>query len=68
VDRHNIQGATKVVGGYIQVNSVLVFALFDPSASHSLISTDLVKTIERVKCPTRKPFLVQTPVGEIQAN
>jgi len=58
--RHNIRGATNVVGGYIQVNSVLVFALFDPSASHSFISTDLVKTIERVKCPTRKPLLVQT--------
>jgi len=68
VDRHNILGATKVVGGYIQVDSVLVFALFDPSASHSFISTDLVKTIERVKCPTRKPLLVQTPVGEIQAD
>jgi len=68
VDRHNIHGATKVVGGYIQVDSVQVFALFDPSASHSFISTDLVKTIERVKCPTKKPLLVQTPVGEIQAD
>jgi hypothetical protein len=68
VDRHNIHGATKVVGGYIQVDSVQVFALFDPSASHSFISADLVKTIERVKCPTRKPLLVQTPVGEIQAD
>ena len=38
VDRHNIQGATKVVGGYIQVNSVLVFALFDPSSSHSFMT------------------------------
>jgi len=68
VDRHNIQGATKVVGGYIQVDLVLVFALFAPSALHSFSSTDLVKTIEQVKCPTRKPMLVQTPVGEIQAD
>ena len=68
VDMNNIQGATKVVGGYIQMDSVLVFALFDRSASHSFISTDLVKTIERVKCPTRKPLLVQTPLGEIQAD
>ena len=58
VDRHNIQGATKVVDGYIQVDSVLVFAPFDPSVLHSFISTDFVKTIERVKCPTRKPLLV----------
>ena len=65
VDRNNIQGAAKVVGGYIQVDSVLVFALFDRSASHSFISADLVKTIERLKCPTRKPLLVQTPMGEI---
>jgi len=65
VDRNNIQGATKVVGGYIQVDSVLVFALFDPSASHSFISADLIKTIEQVKCPTRKPLLIQTPMGEI---
>jgi len=65
VDMNNIQGATKVVGGYIQVDSVLVFALFDPSASHSFISANLVKTIERVKCSTRKPLLAQTPLGEI---
>jgi len=57
-----------VVGGYIQVDSMLVFALFNPSASHSFISADLVKTIEQVKCPMRKPLLVQTPVGEIQAD
>ena len=58
VDRNNIQGATKVVGGYIQLDSVLVFALLDPSASHSFISTNLVKMIERVKCPTTKPLLL----------
>ena len=57
-----------MVGGYIQVDSELVFALVDPSASHSIISADLVKTIERVKCPTRKLLLDQTPLGEIQAN
>jgi len=68
VDRHNIQGATNVMGGYIQVDLVLVFALFDLSASHSFISADLVKTIEQVKCSTRKPLLIQTLVGEIQAN
>ena len=67
VDRHNILGAMKVVGGYIQVDSMLVFALFDPSASHFFVSTNLVKTIEWVKCPMRKPLLVQTPVREIQA-
>jgi len=39
-----------VVGAYVQVDSVLVFALFDRSASHSFISANLVKTIERVKC------------------
>ena len=68
VDMNDIQGVTKVVGGYIQVDSVLVFALFDRSASHSFISANLVKTIERVKCPTRKPLLVQTPKGEIQGD
>jgi len=68
VDRHNIHGATKVVGGYIQVDSVQVFALFDPGASHSFISADFVKTIERVKCPMRKPLSVHTPMGEIQAD
>jgi hypothetical protein len=66
VDRNNIQGATKVVCGYNHVDSVLVFALFDPNASHSFISANLVKTIERAKCPMRKPLLVQTPLGEIQ--
>ena len=57
-----------MVGGYIQVDLVLVFALFDSTASHSFISANLVKTIERVKCPTRKPLLVQTLVGEVQAD
>ena len=65
VDVNNIQGSTKVMGGYIQVDPVQVFALFDPSASHSFISTNLVKSILRVKCPTRKPLLIQIPVGEI---
>ena len=68
MDRNKIQGATKVVCGYNQVDSVLVFALFDRSDLHSLISINLVKTIERVNCPTRKPLLVQTPLGEIQAD
>jgi len=68
VDMNDIQGAAKVVDGYIQVDSMLVFALFDRSASHSFISANLVKTIERVKCPTWKPLLVQTPKGEIQAD
>ena len=54
-----------MVGGYIQVDSMLVFSLFHPSASHSFISSNLVKKIERMKCPTRKPLLVQTPLGEI---
>jgi len=65
---NNIQGATKVVGGYIQVDSVHVFILLDPSALHSFISTNLVKLIQRVECPTRKPLLVQTPVREVQVD
>ena len=52
----------------MEVDLVQVFALFDPGASHSFISTDLIKTIERVKCPTRKPFLVQALLGEIQVD
>ena len=57
---------TKITRGLDALS--LVFALFDWSVSHSFISADLVKTIERVKCPTRKPLLVQTPMGEIQAD
>jgi hypothetical protein len=68
VNMDNIHGATKAVGGYIQVSSVQVFGLFDPSASHSFISADLVETCKMVKCSTRRPLLVQTPVGEIQAD
>jgi hypothetical protein len=68
VDMDKIHGVTKVVGGYIQVSSVQVFALFDPSASHSFISADMVETCKMVKCPMRRPLLVQTPVGEMQAD
>jgi hypothetical protein len=64
----NIHGGTKAVGGYIQVSSVQVFALFDPSASHSFISADMVETCKMVKCPTRRPLLVHTPVGEMQVD
>jgi hypothetical protein len=60
-----IHGVTKVVGGYIQVSLVQVLALFYPSVSHSFISADMVETCKMVKCSTRRPLLVQTPVGEI---
>jgi len=28
----------------------------------------MVETIERVKCPMRKPLLVQIPMGEVQVD
>jgi hypothetical protein len=68
MDRSNIHGVTKVVGGYIQVGSVQVFALFDPSASHSFVSAKLVESYKMMKCPTRRPLLVHSPVGEIPAD
>jgi hypothetical protein len=68
VDMDKIHGVTNVVGGYIQVSSIQVFALFDHSASHSFISTDMVETCKMVKSPMRRPLLVQTPVREIQAD
>jgi len=53
-----------VVGGYIQVDLVQIFTLFDPSASYSFISADIVEMDKMVKCPMRKHLLVQTLVGE----
>jgi hypothetical protein len=68
MDSSSIHGEMKVVGGYIQIGSVQVFALFDPSASHSFISAKWVESNEVMKCLTRRPLMVYTPMGEIPAD
>ncbi len=68
MDSSNLHGVKKVVGGYVQIDSVQVYALFDQGATHSFISAKTVESYKMMKCPTRRPLMVHTPVGEILAD
>ena len=68
VDMMTIHGAKEVVYGIIPVNSASATVLFDPSASHSFISSAYVKEHKITMLPMRKPVIVKSPGGEMKAN
>jgi len=61
-------GAKEVVYGFILVNSASATVLFDPSASHSFISSAYVKEHKMTMLPMRKPVIVKSLGGEMMAN
>ena len=61
-------GAKEVVYGFILVNSTPTTVLFDPSESHSFISSAYVKEHKITMLPMRKPVIVKSPRGEMKAN
>ena len=61
-------GAKEVVYGIILVNSASATMLFDPSASHSFISSAYVKDHKITMLPMRKLVIVKSPEGEMKAN
>ena len=54
VDMTTIHGAKEVVYGWIVVSSATAMVMFDPSASHSFISSAYVKEYKITMLPMRK--------------
>jgi len=68
VNMTTIHGAKEVVYGWIAVGSANAMVMFDPSASHSFISSAYVKEHKITMLPMRKPMIVKSPGGEMKAN
>ena len=68
VDLITTHGAKEVVYGLILVNSAPAMVLFDPSASHSFISRECVEDHKITMLPMRKPLILNSRGGEIEAN
>ena len=58
----------EVVYGLIAVSLDIAMVLFDPSASHSFISSAYVEDRKITMLPMRKPVIVNSPGGEMKAN
>ena len=61
-------GAKKVIYGLIPVSSATAMVMFDPSASHSFISSAYVNNHKITMLPMRKPVIVESPRGEMKAD
>ena len=61
-------GAKEVIYGLIAVSSATAMVMFDPSASHSFISSAYVKDHKITMLLMRKPVIVKSPGGEMKAN
>ena len=68
VDVNSIHAAKKVMYGSILLNSAKAKVLFDPSASHSFISTKYVENQKIMKLPSREPLMVHTPRGAMKVE
>ena len=68
VDMTTTHGAKEVVYGWITVGSANAMVMFDPSASHSFISSAYVKEHKITMLPMRKLVIVKSPGGEMKAN
>ena len=68
VDMITTHGAKEVIYGLIAVSSATAMVLFDPSASHSFISSAYVEDHKITMLPMRKPLIVNSPGGEKMAN
>ena len=68
MDMITTHGAKEVVYGFIAVRSGTAMVMFDPSASHSFISSAYIKE-HKINIPSmRKPVIVKSPGGEMKAN
>ena len=68
VDLITTHGAKEVIYGLIIVSSTTAMVLFDPSASHSFISSAYMKDHKITKLPMTKPMIVNSLGGEMKAN
>jgi hypothetical protein len=63
-----IHGAKEVMYGLIPVSSGNAMVLFDPSASHSFISSQHVEDHKIIMLLRRKTVIVNSPRGEMKAD
>jgi len=68
VDMITTHGAKEVVYGLIAVSSATAMVMFDPSVSHSFISSEYIKEHKITMLPMRKPMIVRSLGGEMKAN
>ena len=68
VDMITTHGAKEVIYGLIAVSYATAMVRFDPSASHSFISSAYVKDHKITMLPMRKPMIVRSLGGEMKAN
>ena len=61
-------GAKDVIYGLIAVSSATAMVMFDPSASHSFISSAYIKEHKITMLPMRKPVIVKSLGGEMKVN
>ena len=66
VDMITTHGAKEVIYGLIAVSSATAMVMFDPSASHSFISSAYIKEHKITLLPMRKPIIVKSPGGEMK--
>ena len=68
VDMITTHGSKEIVYGLIVVGPATAMVMFDPSASHSFISSAYVKEHKITMLPMRKPVIVKSPRGEMKAD
>ena len=66
VDKTTTHGVKEVIYGLIAVSSTTAMVMFDPSASHSFISSAYVKEHKITMLPMRKPMIVKSLEGEMK--
>ena len=62
--QEEVQAASDVVAGMITLNAQQVYALLDPGATHSFVSTKFIHKLTMPKCMLEKGLTVSTPLGE----
>ena len=68
VDMTTTHGAKEVVYGFILVNSAPATVMFDPRASHSVISSQYVEDHKITMLSIRKPVIVKSLGGVMKAD
>jgi hypothetical protein len=62
--QEEVRAASDVVAGMITLNAQQVYALLDPRATHSFMSTKFIHKLTMPKCMLEKGLTVSTPLGE----
>jgi hypothetical protein len=64
-----VRATSNVMVGTLQINSLRVHVLFDPSATHSFISTRFVTKLRKEVQRIEKRFVIRTLLGnKVETN